>query len=118
MNNRSGNSLFEVLIAFAIMSMVLVALIPNQSSLLARSTDQNNTSLAYEYLLSKQAEILTNPASNTSSQTHIYWDWHINYEVSPSSTHDQIFKAHLIASSATGKEITDLSFQFAVPDAE
>ncbi|WP_339691991.1 prepilin-type N-terminal cleavage/methylation domain-containing protein [Celeribacter baekdonensis] len=52
MSKRAGYSLFEVLIAFAIMTMVLSALIPGQATLLRRSQDAADRVLAMDYAIS------------------------------------------------------------------
>ncbi|MCW3783538.1 type IV pilus modification PilV family protein [Defluviimonas salinarum] len=58
MNRGSaGYSLLEVLVAFAIMSMVLAALLPAQSRLLQRSRSADEGLLAQELALSRLAEV-------------------------------------------------------------
>lgn len=53
MNHRAGYSLFEVLIAFAIMSLVLAVLIPSQSLLLRRTTTSAERTLAQDFAVSR-----------------------------------------------------------------
>lgn len=55
MTLRSGYSVFEVLVAFAIMALVLSALLPGQARLLARATSGDDTVLAYDLALSRLA---------------------------------------------------------------
>ncbi len=55
MTRQSGYSVFEVLVAFAIMALVLSALLPGQGRLLARATSGDNAVLAHDFALSRLA---------------------------------------------------------------
>lgn len=72
---KAGFSLFEVLIAFTIMSIVLVALIPGQARLLGRATEGAQNSLAMDYALSRSAELgITSPIQlGTTSDPYRNW---------------------------------------------
>ncbi|WP_457645936.1 prepilin-type N-terminal cleavage/methylation domain-containing protein [Profundibacter sp.] len=74
---RAGYSLFEVLIAFAILTLVLTALIPGQARLLARVQKQDDSFLAQDYAFSRMAQIgvVTPLAEGTTNET--YRDWRI-----------------------------------------
>ena len=52
MTSRPGTSLLEVLIAFAIMALVLAALLPGQARLLGRAQDGAERLAAHDYALS------------------------------------------------------------------
>lgn len=75
MSSRSGFSLFEVLIAFAILSLVLVALIPGQAQHLARAAQADQQTLAFDFALSKSAELgITAPLVIEQRETN-YRNW-------------------------------------------
>lgn len=57
MSSSRGYSVFEVLIAFAIMSLVLSALIPGQARLLARASSGDQELLALDYAQSRLAQL-------------------------------------------------------------
>lgn len=57
MRRRSGYSLLEVLVAFAIATMVIAALIPGQAALLERTKEGQESLLAYDFALSRLAEL-------------------------------------------------------------
>lgn len=57
MTERSGYSVFEVLIAFTIMSMVLAALLPGQAKLLARAYENEARILAFDLAQSTLARL-------------------------------------------------------------
>ena len=58
MTKRSaGYSMFEVLIAFAIMALVLSALLPGQAQLLSRAAVSGDRLLAHDFALSRLAQI-------------------------------------------------------------
>ncbi|WP_108813226.1 type IV pilus modification PilV family protein [Loktanella sp. Alg231-35] len=82
MTRRAGYSLFEVLIAFVIMSLVLAALIPGQAQLLGRAAMQEEQLLAYDYALSRIAALETAPLV-AQTQQDSYRDWEVTTEVLP-----------------------------------
>lgn len=53
MNTRSGYSILEVLIAFAVMSMTLAVLLPGQVQLLGRTGMATERVLAHEWAVSR-----------------------------------------------------------------
>lgn len=57
MNKSAGYSLFEVLIAFAIMALVLAVIIPGQAALLRRTQNMDEAVLAQDYAASLMAKI-------------------------------------------------------------
>jgi prepilin-type N-terminal cleavage/methylation domain-containing protein len=76
---RAGYSLIEVLVAFAIMSMVLTALIPGQARLLGRASDADQSALAFEYALSVGATLGVSTPLQLGSDTWRYRDWQIEH---------------------------------------
>ena len=79
---RAGYSLFEVLIAFAILTMVLSALIPGQASLLSRVNQQDEKFLAQDYAYSRIALIGVTEAVVSGALTDSYRDWLIVQDIS------------------------------------
>lgn len=82
-SSRAGFSIFEVLVAFAVMSLVLVALIPGQARLLARATEGSLNALAYDFALSKAAELGVTSPLEIGSNVGQYQDWTIVQTTKP-----------------------------------
>ena len=57
MSRRAGYSLLEVLVAFAILTMVLTVLLPGKTALLMRLPEKEEHFLAYDYALSRLARL-------------------------------------------------------------
>lgn len=57
MSLRAGYSLLEVLVAFAILTMVLTVLLPGKTALLTRLPEMEERFLAYDYALSRLARL-------------------------------------------------------------
>lgn len=83
-HRRAGYSLFEVLIAFAILTMVLSALIPGQAKLLSRVNQQDHKFLALDYAYSRMALIGVTETIASGTSTDNYRNWHISQDVSES----------------------------------
>ena len=70
MTGRAGYSLLEVLVAFAVMSMVLAVLIPGQARLFRRADEAGEILLAHDLAASRIArlglELPLDPGSNES----------------------------------------------------
>lgn len=75
--NRAGYSLFEVLIAFAIMSMMLAVLIPGQARVFARSADADTRFLATDYALSVLEEIGVSQPLQIGEVQQTFDDWRV-----------------------------------------
>lgn len=104
---KSGFSLFEVLIAFAIMSLVLVALLPGQARLLTRATESSQNALALEYALSKAAELGVTRPLRIGSLSEPYRDWSISQNTRALEQADggQIVETEIIVTSSVGRTI-------------
>jgi len=75
MKSRRGYSLFEVLIAFTIMTIVLAALLPGQARLMTRANDADTRLLAFDYALSHMASLgISTPITDGVVQSS-YRDW-------------------------------------------
>lgn len=81
MTKRAGYSLFEVLIAFVIMTMVLAALIPGQARLLGSAGVQEERLLAHDYALSRITQMGVTEALVPGVFQDSYRNWQINTKV-------------------------------------
>ena len=78
-DNDEGYSLIETLIAFAIMALVLSALLPGQAKLLGRASILETELLAMDYAISMLDTVgISKPVSIGNSQIE-YRDWAIQY---------------------------------------
>lgn len=77
MRGRAGYSLFEVLIAFAIMSLVLSALLPGQTRLLERVQSADEQVLATDYAISLADLAVVTPPTQWRNATYDYRDWQV-----------------------------------------
>lgn len=75
MKRSAGFSLLEVLIAFAVMALVLSALIPGQARLLGRTNTAKEELLAYDYALSRLSEIGIATPIAIGATDYVYNDW-------------------------------------------
>ncbi len=78
MNRRSGYSILEVLVAFAVMSLTLAVLVPGQTTLLARASGAAEQTLAYDLALSRLEE---ERVLGRWQPLEIYREWRIDTEV-------------------------------------
>ena len=117
-SRRAGYSLFEVLIAFAIMTMVLTALIPGQARLLSRVAKQDDRFLAQDYAYSRMAEIgITSPLEE-GTLTDKYRDWLIAEEISETSIDSidtRLFLISIKVRNRDGTLLTDAQTLRVVP---
>ncbi|RLJ60747.1 prepilin-type N-terminal cleavage/methylation domain-containing protein [Litoreibacter meonggei] len=82
-NSRAGFSLIEVLVAFTILSLVLVALIPGQARLLGRAADAEQQALAFDYALSKASELTVLEPLEVGTVETTYRNWTVVQETMP-----------------------------------
>ena len=80
MTPRSGYSIFEVLVAFAVMSMTLAVLIPGQAALLGRAKDATQAALARDLAHSR---LETARVLGASDSQETYRSWRITTTVDP-----------------------------------
>ena len=81
MNRKAGYSLFEVLVAFAIMSFVLSALLPGQTRLLQRVETTDAQTLATDYAISLANLAAVTPIEQWHDETFEYRNWHIEITI-------------------------------------
>lgn len=82
MNRKAGYSLFEVLVAFAIMAMVLTVLLPRQTLLLQRSVGLQDRAMARELALSDLARLGTELPLQPGLQDLAYGEWTLRRNIS------------------------------------
>ncbi|WP_208353092.1 type IV pilus modification PilV family protein [Pseudaestuariivita rosea] len=75
MTGKAGYSLLEVLIAFAVMSLVLAALLPGQAKLLSRTVEADQRLLAQDYALSRLDQIGITTSLEIGQLTQTYRSW-------------------------------------------
>lgn len=85
MSLRAGYSLFEVLLAFAIMTLVLATLLPGQASLLRRVSEGPAQILAHDYALSLLAELGVSQPIRYGKSNSIYRNWQVISEITKQS---------------------------------
>lgn len=88
MKRSAGFSLLEVLIAFAVMALVLSALIPGQARLLERTNTAKVELLAYDYALSRLSELGISVPVEVDITQDTYQDWTILITTEPTSSPD------------------------------
>ena len=108
MNARSGYSLFEVLVAFAITTMVIAVLIPGQATLLSRANAGQEELLAYDFALSRLTEqALGAPIEELSIQSS-YDNWLVAtsiVSVTDLAISNAQFRIEVLVSAKGGNEL-------------
>ncbi len=103
MTRRAGYSLFEVLLAFAILTTVLAVLLPGQSRLLHRMSQSEHKVLAQDYALSVLDSLgLENPVEPSLSRT-THLDWDVETEILPNPDWPHILRAHVTIRDDQGR---------------
>jgi type II secretory pathway pseudopilin PulG len=77
---RAGYSLLEVLVAFAILMMVLAAILPGKTKSLNRIVESEKAVLAQDYALSRLDRFIVADwptARSTATLTEVYLDWSV-----------------------------------------
>ena len=83
MTRRAGYTLFEVLLAFAIMSMILAVLLPRQAELQARLRAVDDRALALDYALSRTALLGVVDPVQPGVRTTGYRGWTVEERIEP-----------------------------------
>ena len=112
MNSRSGYSIMEVLIAFAVMSMTLAVLLPGQMQLLGRAGTAAERALAQDFAVSRieYARVL-----GVADPVEQYGDWRIEQAVNEEAGARRVTVRVL---RANGQTLAELSRVFGVNDAQ
>lgn len=83
MNKRAGYSLFEVLIAFAVMTMVLSVVLPRQAEFLERSTTSSQKAAAADIAYSRLSELGIARALSLGESTDGVGNWTLYQRIEP-----------------------------------
>lgn len=83
MSNRAGYSLFEVLVAFAVMTMVLSVVLPRQAEFLERSTTSSQRAIAADIAYSRLSELSVTRDLSPGESADIVGDWTLSQRVEP-----------------------------------
>lgn len=78
---KAGYSLFEVLIAFTVMSLVLAAIIPGQAKFIRRNDMLIDGNLAYDFALSQLAKLGISEPINPGEKHWEYRDWIVSESI-------------------------------------
>ena len=81
MTRRAGYSLFEVLVAFAVMSLVLATLLPGQSAVMTRAATGSERVIAQDYALSLLALADLRDLPQPGRDTQSYRNWQVVRDV-------------------------------------
>lgn len=112
-NLNKGYSLFEVLIAFAIMAMVLTALVPGQAKMLARASDADARSLAFDLALSRVAHLGVSKPLVLGETTSQQDTWNVIEQVTPANGAQLDIQIRVVAES--GKVLAEVTTTRALP---
>lgn len=114
MNRAAGYSVFDVLVAFAIMSLVLAALLPGQAKLLSRASETDNVLLAQDFALSRLAELRAlEPVPGQAAQMFGEWTLteRITRKMSNTTLGVDVFDVTIVVSDASGAELARVEVQ-------
>lgn len=84
-HKRAGYSLFEVLVAFAIMTMVLGVLLPRQAQMLGRTTQIEERLVAQDFAMSRMALLGVVKPYVVGSTSDSYREWTVVQEIEPTT---------------------------------
>lgn len=108
MKGNAGYSLLEVLIAFAIMSLVLSAVIPGQAKVLSRASDKDDAVLAYDYALSKIAAVGYDVPLEVGAVQSEYRDWLVEMTQEPIEGPElaiELLRIEVVVKNRSGRQI-------------
>jgi len=88
---RSGYSLIEVLIAFAVMSLVLAALLPGQTRLLNRSASEKHRLLALDWATSHVEALGLTAPIQAGIQNETWNDWQLELIIESVLEHEGVY---------------------------
>jgi len=110
-SDNAGYTLLEVLIAFAIMAMVLSALIPGQARLQIRSNAADEVFLATDYALSRLDKLGVSEQITSGVQKDLYRDWQVTHIVSEepfANTDSKVFRIILEIKTRSGRQLAKI----------
>ena len=87
-SRTAGYSLFEVLLAFAIMAMILSVLLPRQTDMLSRIRNIEDRALAQDFAMSRLALLSIAVPLLPATTTDSYRAWTVIENIESSVIHD------------------------------
>ena len=114
-NTRRGYSLIEVLIAFAIMTVVLAALLPGQTRLLSRTGAEEQRLLALDWATSEiEALGLTSPI--VSGRRTVTWnDWTMSLTITPEPAVTGVFTVNAEVTVGSDTRLAEITMLRGAP---
>lgn len=120
MKGETGFSVFEVLVAFTIMALVLSALLPGQARLLARATNGEDAVLAHDLALSRLATLSVGAPVVAGQSTTEHGTWQSVETIATGETIDglteYVITVRILA--ADGREIAQATTLHRVSDVQ
>lgn len=111
MKGRDGYSLFEVMIAFAIMAMVLAVLIPRHTDLIGRARNIDARLAAQEFALSKMAALGIELPLETGRFEETQGEFSLKQEISAFRLRDteiELLEIVITVTTGNGRELSRL----------
>jgi len=113
--SRAGYSLFEVLIAFAILAMVLSVLIPGQARYLTRTKSSQERVLAADYAQSVLERSGISDPLDSPEDSFTYRTWQVTRRVEPLPGTPPQLRVTVEVQDAAGKALATLDAPRSVP---
>ncbi len=107
--SRAGYSLFEVLIAFAILAIVLSILIPGQARYLTRAKSSQERFLAMDYAQSVLERSGLSDPLDSADERFTYRNWQITRQVEPLPGSPSQLRVMVEVRNAAGKALATLN---------
>lgn len=104
-----GYSLIEVLIAFAIMTLVLAVLLPGQTRLLSRATLEQDRLLAADWAMSEMDAFGLEAPVAEGRQTRQWNDWTLTLSISADQTTEGLYIFEAQVADRRGTSLADLA---------
>lgn len=113
-SRRAGYSLFEVLLAFAIMAMILSVLLPRQTDMLRRIQAVDAQALAHDYAMSRLALATVVGPLNAGTTTDTYRAWTVTETIQNAplgGTNLSAWTVRVVIEDATGTPLAEAQTQ-------
>lgn len=108
MTQRSGYTLLEVMVAFAIMTAVLAVILPGQSQVLRQSSNAEVAFLAADYAQSRLDRLGVSDLTIPNNLTETYRDWRVVWTTQPLSDFEGYFAVTITVEDARGLPLATL----------
>lgn len=117
MKGQGGYTLFEVLIAFAVMAMVLAAILPRQAALLTRAQGLEARQAALDYALSRLDRLGVSDPAELGEMTETYRDWVVRQSVTGAELAGgaAAFRVQITVETRAGAHLAEISELRVIP---